>query len=125
MTDEKPPTIEFELVTLFPEMFDGFLGATLLGKAIAAGVVGAHRTNPRDFAPGRHRQVDDTPYGGGPGMIMRVEPIAAAIEAREAARGPSHRILLTPQGRPFDQRRARELALLPRLTLVSGRSHGL
>jgi tRNA (guanine37-N1)-methyltransferase len=124
MTDERP-TIEFELVTLFPEMFDGFLGATLLGKAIAAGLIAAHRTSPRDFAPGRHRQVDDTPYGGGPGMIMRVEPIAAAVEALEAARGPSHRILLTPQGRPFDQSRARELAKLPRVTLVCGRYEGL
>ena len=107
MTEERP-AIEFELVTLFPEIFDGLLGATLLGKAIATGLVAAHRTNPRDFAPGRHRQVDDAPYGGGPGMIMRVEPIAAAIDALEAARGPSHRILLTPQGRPFDQRRARD-----------------
>ena len=124
MTDERP-TIEFELVTLFPEVFDGFLGATLLGKAIAAGLVTAHRTNPRDFAPGRHRQVDDTPYGGGPGMIMRVEPIAAAVQAVEAARGPAHRILLTPQGRPFDQARARELAKMSRLLLVCGRYEGI
>ncbi len=119
------PAIEFELVTLFPEIFDGFLGATLLGKAIEAGLVAAHRTSPRDFAPGKHRQVDDTPYGGGPGMIMRVEPIAAAIASLEAARGPSHRVLLTPQGRPLDQRRARELARLPRLTLVCGRYEGV
>jgi tRNA (guanine37-N1)-methyltransferase len=124
MTDERP-TIEFELVTLFPEMFDGFLGATLLGKAITAGLVAVHRTSPRDFAPGRHRQVDDTPYGGGPGMIMRVEPIAAAVESVEAARGPAHRILLTPQGRPFDQARARELAKMPRLLLVCGRYEGV
>jgi tRNA (guanine37-N1)-methyltransferase len=117
--------VEFELVTLFPEIFDGLLGATLLGKAIAAGLVAAHRTSPRDFAPGKHRQVDDTPYGGGPGMIMRVEPIAAAIESIEAARGPAHRILLTPQGRPFDQRRARELAAMPRLLLVCGRYEGV
>ena len=126
MTDEaQAPAVTFELVTLFPEIFEGLLGATLLGKAIAAGLVAAHRTNPRDFAPGKHRQVDDAPYGGGPGMIMRVEPIAAAIAALEAARGPSHRILLTPQGRPFDQRRARELAALPRLTLVCGRYEGV
>jgi tRNA (guanine37-N1)-methyltransferase len=124
MNDEAP-AITFELVTLFPEIFDGLLGATLLGKAIAAGLVAAHRTSPRDFAPGRHRQVDDTPYGGGPGMIMRVEPIAAAIDAVEAARGPSHRILLTPQGRPFVQARARALAKLPRLTLVCGRYEGV
>jgi tRNA (guanine37-N1)-methyltransferase len=126
-TDETTltPAVTFELVTLFPEIFDGILGATLLGKAIASGLVAAHRTNPRDFAPGKHRQVDDTPYGGGPGMIMRVEPLAAALDAMEAARGLSHRILLTPQGRPFDQRRARELALLPRLTLVCGRYEGV
>jgi tRNA (guanine37-N1)-methyltransferase len=119
------PVLEFEIVTLFPEIFDGLLGATLLGKAIEGGLLAAHRTNPRDFAPGKHRQVDDTPYGGGPGMIMRVEPIAAAIAAVEAARGPSHRILLTPQGRPFDQARARELARMPRLTLVCGRYEGV
>ena len=124
MTDA-PPAITFELVTLFPEIFEGFLGATLLGKAITAGLVAVHRTSPRDFAPGRHRQVDDAPYGGGPGMVMRVEPIAAAIDALEAARGPSHRILLTPQGRSFDQRRARSLAGLPRLTLVCGRYEGV
>jgi len=119
------PVLEFEIVTLFPEIFDGLLGATLLGKAIEGGLLAAHRTNPRDFAPGKHRQVDDTPYGGGPGMIMRVEPIAAAIASVEAARGPSHRILLTPQGRPFDQARARELARMPRLTLVCGRYEGV
>lgn len=122
---ETTPAITFELVTLFPEIFDGILGATLLGKAIGTGLIAAHRTNPRDFAPGRHSKVDDAPYGGGPGMIMRVEPIAAALEAIETARGPSHRILLTPQGRPFDQHRARELARLPRLTLICGRYEGL
>ncbi|HVZ71512.1 MAG TPA: tRNA (guanosine(37)-N1)-methyltransferase TrmD [Polyangia bacterium] len=115
----------FEIVTLFPEIFDGLVGATLLGKAIAAGLVAVHRTSPRDFAPGRHKQVDDTPYGGGPGMIMRVEPIAAAIDAIEAARGPSHRVLMTPSGRVFDQARAHALARLPRVTLVCGRYEGV
>jgi tRNA (guanine37-N1)-methyltransferase len=124
-TTDAKPMIDFELVTLFPEIFDGVLGATLLGKAIAAGLIAVHRTNPRDFAPGRHRQVDDTPYGGGPGMILRVEPLAAAIDALEAARGPSHRILLTPQGRVFDQARAHELARLPRITFVCGRYEGV
>jgi tRNA (guanine37-N1)-methyltransferase len=125
--DARPaaPTIEIEIVTLFPELFEGLLGATLLGKAIAGGLIAVHRTSPRDFAPGRYKQVDDTPYGGGPGMIMRVEPLAAAIEAVEAARGPSHRVLMTPQGRVFHQSRARELALLPRLTLVCGRYEGV
>jgi tRNA (guanine37-N1)-methyltransferase len=125
MSEQQAPAIEFEIVTLFPELFDGMLGATVLGKAVAGGLVAVHRTSPRDFALGRYKQVDDTPYGGGPGMIMRVEPIAAALEAIEAARGPSHRILMTPQGRAFDQRRARELALMPRVTLVCGRYEGV
>jgi tRNA (guanine37-N1)-methyltransferase len=122
---EALPAIEIEIVTLFPELFDGVLGASLIGKAIASGLVAVHRTNPRDFATGRYKQVDDTPYGGGPGMIMRVEPIAAALDAIEAARGPSHRILMTPQGRVFDQRRARELSASRRLTLVCGRYEGV
>ena len=94
-------------------MFDGLLATTVIGKAIAAGMVAVHRTNPRDFGLGNYRQVDDTPYGGGPGMIMRIEPIAAALDAIAAARGPSHRILLTPRGRVFDQAGARALAAQP------------
>ena len=74
---------------------------------------------------GNYRQVDDTPYGGGPGMVMRVEPIAAALDAIAAARGPSHRILLTPRGRRFDQAGARALAARPRVTLVCGRYEGV
>ena len=120
-----PALITFEIVTLFPELFDGLLATTVIGKAIAAGIVAVHRTNPRDFGLGNYRQVDDTPYGGGPGMIMRVEPIAAALDAIAAARGPSHRVLLTPRGRRFDQEAARALAARPRITLVCGRYEGL
>ena len=125
-TDERQeaPRITFEIVSLFPEMFDGLLATTVIGKAITAGTVAVHRTNPRDFGLGNYRQVDDTPYGGGPGMIMRVEPIAAALDAIAAARGPSHRILLTPRGRRFDQAGARALAARPRVTLVCGRYEG-
>jgi tRNA (guanine37-N1)-methyltransferase len=119
------PGITFELVTLFPEMFDGLLATTVIGKAIAAGIVAVHRTNPRDFGLGNYRQVDDTPYGGGPGMIMRIEPIAAALDAIATARGPSHKILLTPRGRRFDQQQARALASRPRITLVCGRYEGV
>jgi tRNA (guanine37-N1)-methyltransferase len=123
--EAEPPRITFELVTLFPEMFDGLLATTVIGKAIAAGTVAVHRTNPRDFGLGNYRQVDDTPYGGGPGMIMRVEPIAAALDAIAAARGPSHRVLLTPRGRRFDQEAARALAARPRIALVCGRYEGV
>jgi tRNA (guanine37-N1)-methyltransferase len=125
MSEPESPQITFEIVTLFPEMFDGLLASTVIGKAIGAGIVAVHRTNPRDFGLGNYRQVDDTPYGGGPGMIMRVEPIAAALDAIAAARGPSHRILLTPRGRRFDQAAARALAARPRVTLVCGRYEGI
>jgi tRNA (guanine37-N1)-methyltransferase len=122
---EDPPRLTFEVVTLFPEVMAGFLSTTVIGKAVAAGILAVHCTNPRDFAPGRYRQVDDTPYGGGPGMILSVEPLAAALEALTAARGPSHRILLTPRGRLFDQAAARELAARERVTLVCGRYEGV
>jgi tRNA (guanine37-N1)-methyltransferase len=124
MTEAASPRITFEVVTLFPDLFDGFYASTVIGKAIAAGIVAEHRTSPRDFALGRYKQVDDTPYGGGPGMVMRVEPIAAALEAIASARGPSHKILLTPRGRLFDQAAARALATRPRVTLVCGRYEG-
>src|SRR5262249_3479953 len=120
MTDALP-ALEIEILTLFPELFDGILSTTVLGKAVASGLVAVHRTNPRDFGPARSRQAADPPYGGGPGMIMRVEPIAAALEAVTTARGPSHVILMTPQGRVLDQQHARELAQRRRLTLVCGR----
>jgi tRNA (guanine37-N1)-methyltransferase len=125
MSEADAPRITFELVTLFPELFDGLLATTVIGKAIAAGTIAVHRTSPRDFGLGNYRQVDDTPYGGGPGMIMRVEPIAAALDAIAAARGPSHRILLTPRGRRFDQGEAHALAARPRVTLVCGRYEGV
>jgi tRNA (guanine37-N1)-methyltransferase len=118
------PAITFEIVTLFAEMFDDFLRTSLLGKAVTSGIVAVHRTSPRDFGVGRHRSVDDTPYGGGPGMIFRVEPLAAALAAITEARGPSHRVLLSPQGQRFDQRRAAALAGMSRVTLICGRYEG-
>jgi tRNA (guanine37-N1)-methyltransferase len=130
MTRQRPstpsaPLLDVEIVTLFPELFDSFLRASLLGKAIEAGIVRIGRTNPRDFARGRHRQVDDSPYGGGPGMILRPEPLAAAIEAAEATRGRAHRLLLSPAGRPFDQGLAAALAKRGRLLLICGRYEGV
>jgi tRNA (guanine37-N1)-methyltransferase len=116
--------LQIEVVTLFPEMFESFLRGSLLGKAIAGGLIEIHFTNPRDFTSDRHRSVDDAPYGGGAGMVMRVEPIVASVEAAVAARGPAHRILLTPAGAPLAQARVRELAKLPRLLLVCGRYEG-
>ena len=121
---EHTPLVTFELVTLFPEMLDGFLATSLLGRAITAGLVRVERTNPRDFAPGRHRSVDDTVCGGGPGMILRVEPFAAALDDIVERRGPARTILLSPQGAPLDQAKVRQLATLERIVLVCGRYEG-
>jgi tRNA (guanine37-N1)-methyltransferase len=119
------PLFDVELVSLFPEIFDSFLRTSLVGKAIESGIVRVACTNPRDFARGRHRQVDDSSYGGGPGMILRPEPVAGAIEAVEAARGRAHRVLLSPAGRLFDQALAQELAGRKRLMLICGRYEGV
>jgi tRNA (guanine37-N1)-methyltransferase len=117
--------MHFEVVTLFPEMFASYLSAALLGKAVEGRLVTVTLTNPRDFTTDRHRSVDDAPYGGGVGMVMRAPPLIAAIEAIVAARGPARRILLSPAGPPLTQARVRALAELPRLVLVCGRYEGI
>ncbi len=114
--------MRFDVVTLFPEMFGSFLGAGLLGKAIAAGLVEVRFTNPRDFATDRHRTVDDTPYGGGSGMVMMPGPL---IEAIESLADRPHRVLLTPQGEPFRQADAERLSALGAIALVCGRYEGV
>jgi tRNA (guanine37-N1)-methyltransferase len=119
------PRLVIEIVTLFPEVFASFLQTSLLGKAIASGLIAVECTNPRDFAPGRHRQVDDSPYGGGPGMILRPEPLSAAIDDVENRRGRAHRILLSPSGRLFDQKCAAGLATTGRIMLICGRYEGV
>jgi tRNA (guanine37-N1)-methyltransferase len=118
------PRLHVELVTLFPELFDSFLAASLLGKAIEGGLVAVDRTNPREFAKGKHKNVDDTPYGGGPGMVMRPEPIAAAIDDIEARRGRAFRVFLSPSGTLLSQSLASELANRGRVLLVCGRYEG-
>ena len=120
-----PPRLVIEIITLFPEVFTSFLQASLLGKAVASGLITVERTNPRDFAPGRHRQVDDSPYGGGPGMVLRPEPVAAAIDDVENRRGRAHRLLLAPSGRLFDQKCAADLATRGRIMLICGRYEGV
>jgi tRNA (guanine37-N1)-methyltransferase len=120
--------MRFTVVTIFPEMFASVLEAGVLGRAIAAGAIEVSFVNPRDFTSDRHRTVDDTPYGGGPGMVMKVEPVVAAIEATiDAAQGAGqpHRILLSAAGQPLKQQRVQELAELPHLVLVCGRYEGV
>lgn len=117
------------IVSLFPELFDAFLVTSMVGRAVEVGVLDVSRWNFRDHGLGRHKNVDDTPYGGGSGMVLRVDPLVATFEAIDAAsasqgRSPAHRVLLTPQGRPFDQRAAKALAERPHVALVCGRYEG-
>lgn len=109
------------VVTIFPEFFSGPLDVGLVGRAVADGVAEIDLYDLRQHGLGRHRQVDDTPYGGGPGMVMRIEPLDAALAPLE----DSHRVLLTPAGTPFDQEMADRLAALDHLTLVCGRYEGV
>jgi len=116
----------FTVVTILPELVEGALSAGVVGRARASGGLDVATVNPRDFTHDKHRSVDDTPYGGGPGMVMRPGPLVAAIEhAAARVAGPAHRIYLSPSGRPLTQQRVRELAALPHLVLVCGRYEGV
>jgi tRNA (guanine37-N1)-methyltransferase len=115
--------MRYRVVTLFPELIDAAVRVGLLGKAVATARVDVSCISPRQFATGKHLSVDDTPYGGGSGMVMSVEPIAKALDAL-AETERSHRVLLTPAAACFDQACARRLAQLPSLTLVCGRYEG-
>jgi tRNA (guanine37-N1)-methyltransferase len=120
-----PPPLRFDLLTLFPGLFDGFLTESILKRAIAKGLVEVHRWDIRDWAEGKHRQVDDRPFGGGPGMVLMAPPTVAAVEAVRAMADPPGRLIaLTPQGRRLDQAWVRELAREPRLVLLCGRYEG-
>src|SRR5579859_7298600 len=116
-----------DIVTLFPELFERFVATSFVGRAIEGGQLAVRLRSPRDFGIGKHRSVDDTPYGGGSGMVMRVDVLVACMESLDqepAEGGKAHRVLLTPQGAPLDQARARSLAQRPALMLVSGRYEG-
>lgn len=135
--------LRFDLFTLFPEICAAYVGESILKRAQAAGLVSVHLHNLRDHAPGKHQVTDDMPYGGGGGMVMKPEPVFAAVEsvlgirvegeASSVARSPSPShpspstvpiILLTPQGRPFTQSVAQELAQQTRVALICGRYEG-
>jgi len=122
--------MHFDIFTLFPEMFQGVFEASIIQRARTAGRVSIALHNIRDYAPGRHRVTDDTPYAGGGGMVMKPEPIWNAVEA-VLGYDPAGRpeappiILLTPQGRLFNQALAAELAAHPRLLLICGRYEGV
>jgi tRNA (guanine37-N1)-methyltransferase len=112
------------VLTLFPEMFPGPLGHSLAGDALARGLWSLEARNIRDHGLGRHRAVDDTPAGGGPGMVMRADVLAAALDAVAPPEDPRPKWLLSPRGDRFSQQCARELARGPGVVLICGRFEG-
>jgi tRNA (guanine37-N1)-methyltransferase len=115
--------MRFDVVTLFPEIFPGPLGIGVVGRALQSGLLELRAHNLRDYAGNRHRQVDDMPYGGGPGMVLKPEPVFGAVRAvRGDAAVPV--VLLTPTGRVLSHQLAAELATQPALILVAGRYEG-
>ncbi|CAA0123366.1 tRNA (guanine-N(1)-)-methyltransferase [Halioglobus japonicus] len=114
------------LVSLFPEMFAAVGEHGVTGRAVRQGQVSLTCCNPRDYTLDKHKTVDDRPYGGGPGMLMKIDPLQQAIAAARAVAGQSARVIyLSPQGRPFHHEKAMELAQLEGLVLVAGRYEGV
>ena len=118
--------MRIDVVTLFPEMFSAITDYGVISRAYQERLFSLEFWNPRDFATDRHRTVDDRPYGGGPGMVLKYEPLRDAIrQARKRLPLDSREFVLSAQGRPFDQALARDLAQGPGLLLVAGRYEGL
>jgi tRNA (guanine37-N1)-methyltransferase len=113
--------MKFTVITVLPELIAPAFAAGVVGRARDAGIIEVAAITPRDFTHDKHRTVDDTPYGGGPGMVMKPEPLLAAIDKA----GPGHRIFLSPSGAPLTQARVRELAKKDHLVLVCGRYEGI
>jgi len=119
--------LRIDVVTIFPRMLQEPLADGIVGRACAAGLVELRIHDLRDHTDDRHRSVDDAPFGGGPGMVMKAEPFARALEAIRAEAGPAREavVLLSPRGRRFDQQAARRFAGLERLVLLCGRYEGI
>ncbi|QEH36683.1 tRNA (guanine-N(1)-)-methyltransferase [Aquisphaera giovannonii] len=120
-----PPALRIDVLTLFPAVLDGFLGQTIVRRAIDKGLVAIERWDLRDWAEGKHKQVDDRPFGGGPGMVLMAPPVVAAAEAvRLAAEPEGELIALSPQGPRLTQAAVADLATRRRLILLCGRYEG-
>lgn len=117
--------MRIDILTIFPEIFESPLRASLLGKAIEAGRLDVAVTDIRDFTADKHRSVDDAPYGGGAGMVMRCEPVFAAVERLRGVNSLEHVYLMSPRGRRLDQALVKELAALPDMVLICGRYEGV
>jgi tRNA (guanine37-N1)-methyltransferase len=118
-------TFRATILTLYPEMFPGPLGLSLSGKALAAGIWSLETKNIRDHGIGTHRVVDDTPAGGGAGMVMRADVLAASIDAASARDDSRPRLLMSPRGKPLTQARVRKLAKSPGALVICGRFEGI
>jgi tRNA (guanine37-N1)-methyltransferase len=117
--------MRFDVLTLFPAMFSGYLTQSILKKAIDSGLVSVHLWDFREWAQGKHRQVDDRPFGGGPGMVLMPEPVITAVEMiQPMADPPGTVVMLTPQGERVTQPLVKELAETKRLILLCGRYEG-
>jgi tRNA (guanine37-N1)-methyltransferase len=117
--------MRFDVLTLFSGIFEGYLGQSLLKKAIDRSLVQVHLHDMREWTKDKHHKVDDRPFGGGPGMVLRVEPVVECVESVQAMAEPAgHLVLLAPQGRRFDQQVVEEFATRQRLLLVCGRYEG-
>jgi tRNA (guanine37-N1)-methyltransferase len=120
--------LRIDVITIFPGLFEAFLNESLVGIARCKGLATIEVHDLRDWATDRRRSVDDSPYGGGPGMVMKPEPLVAAIEAIAGPKGPAREagvLLMSPQGRRLDQQHLEGLAVRPRLVLVCGRYEGV
>ncbi len=117
--------MRFDVLTLFPEILAGYLTQSILKLAIERGLVELHLWNIRDWAEGKHKKVDDRPFGGGPGMVLMCEPVVAAVEAvQREGPAPGHLVMLTPQGRRLTHDVVKQLAQHQRLVLLCGRYEG-
>jgi tRNA (guanine37-N1)-methyltransferase len=117
--------VRFDVISLFPELFRILAGQGVIGRALKRGIAELHLWNPRNYTPDPHHTVDGRPYGGGPGMVMKVEPLRAAIEDAKRAAASSSVVYLTPQGRTLDQRAIAEIAAEPGWILIAGRYEGV
>ena len=117
--------MKITILTLFPGTFAGPLSETVIGRAVAGGLLDITLVNPRDFTTDKHRKVDDVPFGGGDGMVMKPEPFVAAIEHVRATRAPDRVLMLSPAGRRLDRDYVAELAQLDGFALVCGRYEGI
>jgi tRNA (guanine37-N1)-methyltransferase len=118
--------MKFDIVTIFPRMVEAALAEGVVSRGIARGILDIRVHDLRDYTTDRHRSVDDVPYGGGPGMVMKPEPLARAVEAIRAQRGALGAVvLLSPQGRKFTQSEAVRMSAIPHLVLLCGRYEGM